>query len=205
MPNKILILFAHPRFEGSRNNSILVKSMPDNPFITFNDLYEKYPDFNIDIEHEKKLLSEHQIIIWQHPFYWYSSPPLLKQWIDLVLEFGWAYGPGGVALQGKIIFNAITAGGQRSAYSREGHNRFTLPELLAPFNQTAVLCKMSYLPPFAVHGTHRILPDEKSRLSDQYRILLEKLISGDFSLEEISKFPYMNDWIESLSKKPALS
>jgi glutathione-regulated potassium-efflux system ancillary protein KefG len=205
MPNKILILFAHPRYEGSRNNSILIKSVPDNPSITFHDLYDRYPDFNIDIETEKRLLSEHQIIIWQHPFYWYSSPPLLKQWIDLVLEFGWAYGPGGNALQGKIIFNAITAGGQRSAYSREGHNRFTLPELLAPFNQTAVLCKMTYLPPFAVHGTHRILPDEKSRLSEQYRTILGKLITGDFSTDEISGFPYMNDWLESLSKKPALS
>jgi len=201
MPNKILILFAHPRFEGSKNNSILIKSIPDNPSITFHDLYEKYPDFSIDIEHEKKLLSEHQVIIWQHPFYWYSSPRLLKQWIDLVLEFGWAYGPGGNAVQGKIIFNAITAGGQRSAYSREGHNRFTLPELLAPFNQTAVLCKMTYLPPFAVHGTHRILPDEKSRLSEQYRTVLEKLISGDYSLEEISRFSYMNDWLESINKK----
>jgi glutathione-regulated potassium-efflux system ancillary protein KefG len=202
MTNKILILFAHPRYEGSSNNSILVKNLPDDPLITFNDLYEKYPDFNIDIEYEKKLLSQHQIIIWQHPFYWYSSPPLLKQWIDLVLEFGWAYGPGGNALKGKIIFNAITAGGPRSAYSRDGYNRFTLPELLAPFNQTAVLCKMTYLPPFAVHGTHRILPDEKSRLSDQYRILLEKLVTGDFSAEEISKFSYMNDWVESLNKKP---
>ena len=57
-------------------------------------MYEKYPDFNIDVDYEKKLLEKNQIIIWQHPFYWYSAPPLLKQWIDLVLEFGWAYGPG---------------------------------------------------------------------------------------------------------------
>ena len=102
MNYRILIIFAHPRFEKSAINSMLVKSIPDLPEITFHDLYEKYPDFNIDIEHEKKLLVEHQVIIWQHPFYWYSAPPLLKQWIDLVLEFGWAYGPGGDALQGKI-------------------------------------------------------------------------------------------------------
>ena len=100
MNNKVLIIFSHPRFERSINNSILVQSVPKLPDITFHDLYEKYPDFNIDIESEKNLLSDHNIIIWQHPFYWYSSPPLLKQWIDLVLEFGWAYGPGGNCFAG---------------------------------------------------------------------------------------------------------
>jgi glutathione-regulated potassium-efflux system ancillary protein KefG len=137
--NKVLILFAHPRYEGSANNSLLVKYIPDIPEITFHDLYEKYPDFNIDIDHEKKLLADHQIIIWHHPLYWYSSPPLLKQWIDLVLEFGWAYGPGGNALQGKLIFNAITSGGQRSAYSSEGHNRYSIQQLLAPFDHSGTM------------------------------------------------------------------
>lgn len=197
MSNKILVLFAHPRFERSVNNYILVKQIPDKPEITFHDLYEKYPNFDIDIEYEKKLLSDHQIIIWQHPFYWYSAPPLLKQWIDLVLGFGWAYGPGGDALQGKIVFNSITSGGQRSAYSREGHNRFTLQELLAPFNQTAVLCRMIYLPPFAIHGTHRISKEEVNQMAQQYRNILDRLVKGDFSVEEIKKFSYLNDWITS--------
>jgi glutathione-regulated potassium-efflux system ancillary protein KefG len=194
MPNKILILFAHPKFEKSAINSVLIKSIPDDSNITFHDLYEEYPDFNIDIESEKKLLSDNQIIIWQHPFYWYSAPPLLKQWLDLVLEFGWAYGPGGNALQGKFIFNSITAGGQRSAYSKEGHNRFTIKELLAPFNQTAILCKMIYLPPFVVHGTHRILKEELELYGQQYNKLLKSLLNGDYSVDEIMKYHYMNDW-----------
>jgi glutathione-regulated potassium-efflux system ancillary protein KefG len=195
MPNKILILFAHPKFERSANNSVLIKSIPDDRNITFHDLYEEYPDFNIDIESEKKLLSDNQIIIWQHPFYWYSAPPLLKQWLDLVLEFGWAYGPGGNALQGKIIFNSITAGGQRSAYSKEGHNRFTIKELLAPFNQTAILCKMIYLPPFVVHGTHRIIKEELELYGQQYNKLLKSFLNGDYSVDEIMKYHYMNDWV----------
>jgi len=199
MPNKILILFAHPRLERSLNNSLLIKNIPANPDITFNDLYERYPDFNIDIDYEKKLLADHQIIIWQHPFYWYSAPPLLKQWIDLVLEFGWAYGPGGIELQGKTVFNSITSGGQRSAYSKEGHNRFTLMELLAPFEQTAVLCKMIYLPPFAVHGTHRITSEEQLHTIKLYRTMLDILHSGDFSYTEIAKYAYMNDWISSVT------
>ncbi len=197
MANKILILFAHPRFERSVNNLILQQHIPDIPGITFHDLYEKYPDFNINIEHEKMMLAEHQVIIWQHPFYWYSAPPLLKQWIDLVLQFGWAYGPGGNALEGKIVFNAITSGGQRSSYSKEGNNRFTVKELLAPFDQTATLCKMRYLPPFAVHGTHKISEEELLLKAKQYRLILERMLSEDLNIPEIKEYPYLNDWIES--------
>lgn len=193
MPNKILILFAHPRLENSLNNSLLIKEIPESTSITFHDLYEKYPDFNIDIEYEKKLLADHQVIIWQHPFYWYSAPALLKQWIDLVLEFGWAYGPGGNALEGKLVFNSITSGGHRTAYSKEGHNRFTIKELLAPFDQTARLCKMIYLPPFAVHGTHRITNEEREYSAAIYRKLLLKLVSGEYSTNDLLKLNYLND------------
>jgi glutathione-regulated potassium-efflux system ancillary protein KefG len=205
MSNKILILFAHPRFERSANNSILVRDIPEIPEITFHDLYEKYPDFNINIEYEKRLLKDHQIIIWQHPFYWYSCPPLLKQWIDLVLEFGWAYGPGGSALKDKIVFNSITSGGQRSAYSNEGHNRFTVRNFLAPFDQTATLCKMIYLPPFAMHGTYRISKEDMANTAMLYRNLLIRLVYGDFSVEEINKFSYLNDWIAIETGKNKIS
>lgn len=195
MPNKILILFAHPRLENSLINSSLIKSIPESNSITLHDLYERYPDFNIDIEYEKKLLADHQVIIWQHPFYWYSAPALLKQWIDLVLEFGWAYGPGGNALEGKLVFNAITSGGQRTAYSKDGHNRFTVKELLAPFDQTARLCKMIYLPPFTVHGTHRITKEELDNSAILYRKLLLMLVSGDFSTGNLLMLNYLNDLV----------
>jgi glutathione-regulated potassium-efflux system ancillary protein KefG len=195
MKNRILILFAHPRFEKSASNAILLKYIPESPDITIHDLYERYPDFHIDAELEKKLLTEHDVIIWQHPFYWYSAPPLLKQWIDIVLEFGWAYGPGGTKLRDKIIFNTITSGGQRSAYSKDGYNRFTVKELLAPFEQTAALCKMTYLPPFALHGTHRLTKEDAIQTASQYQHLLEVLHQGDFSVEEALSFPYLNDWI----------
>ena len=99
----------------------------------------------------------------------------------------------------KIVFNSITSGGQRTAYSKDGHNRFTVKELLAPFDQTAFLCKMIYLPPFAIHGTHHISKEELAKMSLQYQNILARLGRGDFSITEINKFPYLNDWIESLT------
>lgn len=193
--NKVLILFSHPRFEDSRANSILVKHIPDSEFVTFHDLYENFPDFNIDVNLEKILLSQHDIVIWHHPFYWYSCPPLLKQWIDLVLEFGWAYGPHGDVLHGKIIFNAITSGGNRDVYQSEGYNRFTVQEFLRPFEQTAVLCGMEYLPPFAVQGTHRLSLEQLERAGKNYGKLIQKLIKGDFQTEELQKYEFLNDWL----------
>lgn len=195
---KILILFAHPRFEHSLVNQALAKAVQNNPAVTFHDLYELYPDFDIDVKHEKEILLQHEIIIWQHPFYWYSCPPLLKQWIDLVLEFNWAYGPKGDALAGKTIFSAITTGGAREAYSSDGRNRFPLKQLLLPFEQTAYLCKMRYLPPFVVQGTHRLGTEELKNYSAHYSELLTYLAQAQDIPSDIETFELLNDFIPTI-------
>lgn len=193
--NKILLLFAHPRFEKSKTNRALLESAVRITGVTLNDLYEQYPDFNIDAAREQELLLAHQIIIWHHPFYMYGSPPLLKQWIDLVLEYGWAHGRGGDFLKNKIIFNVLTAGGTRNSYAAGNHNRFTVREFLTPFEQTANLCKMIYLPPFVVHGTHLLQKQELTNVAHLYRSLLERMVGGEFNIESMKMFPYLNDWL----------
>ncbi len=169
------MLFAHPKFEHSEANQALIQSISDLENVEIRDLYELYPEFNISVQQEQGRLFEHEVIIWQHPFYWYSCPPLLKQWIDLVLEFGWAYGPGGIYLKDKYIMNAITMGGSEEAYSHEGSNKYTVEEFLRPFEQTARLCKMRYLPPFRIPGTHRINTEEMKDKVTEYRNLVISL------------------------------
>ena len=202
--NKILILFAHPRFEKSKTNRALLKNVGRIDSVTVNDLYEQYSDFNIDIDREKMLLMAHQIIVWHHPFYMYSAPALLKQWIDLVLEHGWAHGRGGDNLNNKIIFNVITSGGTRDVYAAGGFNRFTIREFLVPFEQTATLCKMIYLPPFAVQGTHLLTTEALQFHVKMYHTLLEQLVKGNFDIEELKKVEFLNDWIvkEMEGQKP---
>lgn len=195
MINKILILFAHPRFEQSRTNQILVDAIPDSPHITFHDLYEHYADFNVDIEKEKKLLTDHEIIIWHYPLYWYSCPALLKQWIDMVLEYAWAYGPGGTALEGKLVFNVFTSGGPRETYRREGRNLFSIQEFFAPFEQTVKLCHMQYLPPFAVQGTHRLSEADLHTYGKDYASLLHRMVNGNFDIVGMQEHPFLNDWL----------
>jgi len=164
---RVLVLFAHPRLEKSRTNTALLRHMPRRDDITFRDVYELYPDFNVDVAAEQALLLSHDTYVWHHPLYWYSAPPLVKQWIDLVLSFGWAYGPGGMALRGKSMGHVVTTGGAAAAYQHDGFHGCSLDEFLRPLQRTVTLCGMTWLPPFAVHGTHRLsdaaLEDEALR------------------------------------------
>ncbi|EAZ83100.1 glutathione-regulated potassium-efflux system oxidoreductase KefF [Algoriphagus machipongonensis] len=171
----ILILFAHPKFEHSEANQAMIDSISNLENIEIRDLYELYPDFNISIQEEQEALFQADVVIWHHPIYWYSCPPLLKQWIDLVLEFGWAYGPGGVYLKGKYLLNAVTSGGSDFAYSREGRNEHPLIDFLLPFEQTGKLCLMEYLAPFHLSGTFKITDPELQEKAKNYREFILEL------------------------------
>lgn len=191
----ILILFAHPAYEKSRVNKALIHEVSNLENVTVHDIYEEYSDFDIDVNYEKSLLLRHDIIVLHHPFYWYSFPPLLKQWIDLVLEYGWAYGTKGTQLRNKKIFNAITTGGGFAAYQKEGHNRYTITELLAPIDQTAFLCRMTYYPPFVVHNSHLLNSTEIQNFAEDYLKVITGLRNGNFKEDDLVRATYMNDLI----------
>lgn len=175
---KVLVLFAHPRLEKSRVNQALLRWSPAHRDITFRDLYDLYPDFNVDIGKEQQLLAEHDVIVWQHPFYWYSAPPLLKQWIDLVLAFGWAYGPGGKALAGKTVFQVLSTGGKAEAYTSEGYHGWSMEEFLRPLQRTVTLCHMHWVPPFVIHGTNTMGDAELERHGARYAEVLLTFAEG---------------------------
>jgi len=184
---KVLILFAHPALQSSRVNLAMIEGIGHIKGVTFHDLYKQYPRYDIDIKREQKLLKKHQFIIFQHPFYWYSTPPLLKEWIDLVLEHGWAYGSTGSALKGKKLMNIITTGGQETSYKTDGFNRFSMPQFLAPMDQTAHLCKMQYMPPYVIHGTHQLSDEEVKKEAENYKIFIEKVRDEKFNFTTAKK------------------
>lgn len=175
---RILVLFAHPAVERSRVNRELARGLDLLEGVTFHDLYEAYPDFDIDVKREQALLLQHEVIVFQHPLFWYSTPALLKQWEDLVLEHGWAYGRHGTALYGKKVLSAITAGGSEAAYQHDGYHRSTIEELLLPIEKTANLCGMDYLAPFVIYGTHQMSAEQINQHASEYRRRLEELAGG---------------------------
>lgn len=183
MPSaRVLVLFAHPAQRRSRVHVRLARAVRALEGVTFHDVYAEYPDFDIDVPREQALLTAHDLIVLQHPFYWYSTPAILKQWQDLVLEHGWAYGSEGTALKGKQLLSAISTGGIESAYCRQGSNRYSVRELLSPLAQTALLCGMDYLPPFVVHGVHLMGDDEIDTSAREYATLLTALRDGRLDL-----------------------
>ena len=198
---RVLVLFAHPALEKSRVNRVLIEGLRDLEGVTVHDLYEAYPDFGIDVAREQRLLLENDLIVLQHPLFWYSTPAILKEWQDLVLEHGWAYGSDGEALAGKLWLNAITTGGREVAYAADGHNRFTIRELLRPLEQTARLCGMEFLPPYGVHGTLGMRTDEIQAHADEYRRLLVAFRDGQVDLESARTAQRLNADLDSIIRR----
>jgi glutathione-regulated potassium-efflux system ancillary protein KefG len=147
------------------------------------------------------LLMEHDVIIFHHPFFWYSTPAILKEWQDLVLEHGWAYGSQGNALKGKLFMNVISTGGKEIAYHTDGYNHFTVRQLLAPLEQTINLCKMIFLAPFIVHGTHSITPDDITRYKSDYREIILAFRENRVDIDTARKLNRINDQPEKVIRQ----
>lgn len=174
----VLLVFAHPALERSRANTMLAQSAQSVSGVTFHDLYETYPDFVLDVEAEQERLLAHDVIALQFPFYWYSTPALMKEWLDLVWLHGFAYGKGGTKLVGKRLFVACTTGGPAQAYHKKGYNRFTMEEFLRPLEQTADLCGMGWENPFVIHGARLKTPAQIEAEAGRYQARLEGLVAS---------------------------
>ncbi|MBY5991383.1 NAD(P)H-dependent oxidoreductase [Ferrimonas balearica] len=199
-PRKILVLFAHPIQHRSEITLALARSVMDLPQVTLVDLYAEYPTLEIDIELEQQRLLDHDVVVFLHPFYWYSTPAILKEWQDLVLEYNFAYGHKGLALKDKIFFSAVSAGGKEGAYRTEGYNRYTVRELLRPLEMTANLCHMTYLPPFVLFNSRTAR--EEGRLDshrEQFVTLLNRLSDHSLSLSDAPHRVSLNEMLEATS------
>ena len=179
---EVLVITAHPQMEHSRVNRQLLEAArglaagaaPGRVAgrVTVRDLYALYPDYLIDVAAEQALLAAATLLVWQHPIHWYSMPPLMKLWIDDVLAFGWAYGPGGTALRGKDVWLVASTGGPHDSYRPTNYNRYFFEDFLPPYEQTATLCGMRFLPPLVLHGAHRTPPDE---IDEHVAVFTERL------------------------------
>ncbi|MUL08664.1 NAD(P)H-dependent oxidoreductase [Aliivibrio fischeri] len=199
---KVLILFAHPSQHRSEVNVALIEQAKKIENVTVVDLYHDYPKFNIDIDKEQKQLLEHDVVIFQFPLYWYSTPAILKEWQDMVLEYGFAYGTDGNALKGKTFLCAITAGGKEEAYQTNGYNQFTIRELLHPLEQMASLTHMEYIAPLVLFGARTALEDDRiERHTERFKTLLSALIENRVDTEVAKTLPKLNHSFDKFIKE----
>lgn len=148
------VLAAHPQWRESRVNRQMVLATRELAGVDTHDLYAHYPDYAIDVPAEQARVAAAQLLVLLHPVQWYSMPALLKLWLDEVLTYGWAYGPGGTALAGKDLWLVCTTGGPEASYHPQSYNRYFFDAFLPPYEQTAALCGMRFLPPLVLHGAH---------------------------------------------------
>lgn len=150
---KTLVLAAHPDLSASTANRKWFDALSNVAGVTTRDLTAiAGPEMRFDPVVEQSFLQEADRVVLQFPFYWYSSPPVLKAWLDQVFLFGFAYGTGGNQLSGKELGLAISTGGPAESFQAGAFNNFSMPEFLAPFQQTALMVGMTYLPPFVLHS-----------------------------------------------------
>lgn len=175
MPH-ILVLCAHPDLRLSRVNHRLLEAAralerdpPPGVTLEVRDLYARYPDYVLDVQEEQAAAERADLIVWQHPIYWYSMPPLMKLWLDEVLAHGWAYGRSGHALRGKDLWLVASTGGSQEAYHPSGYNRYFFDAFLPPYEQTAMLCGLRFLPPMVLHGSHKVAKELLAEHVERYR------------------------------------
>lgn len=149
-----LIIVAHPDLAHSQINQPWLNALAQYPErYRLHSLYQTYPDEQLDVHAEQRLIDQHAKIVFQFPLYWFSCPPLLKKWFDQVLTEGWAYGRDSrYALQAKKIALAISCGSDEQQYSAEGKYRYRLAEIILPFVLTFEYIHADYQALFAYYG-----------------------------------------------------
>ncbi len=151
--SRLIVYYAHPGHKFSHVNRYMARAASRIDGITYVDLYQDYPRFDIDVDIEQQRLLDHDVAVFQFPLFWYSTPSIIKEWQDLVLEHGFAYGSDGDQLEGKRMLLAITAAGPEDAYSPGGYQHFPIRDFLRPLEQTANLCSMHFSPPYVLYGS----------------------------------------------------
>lgn len=148
---KSVINLFHPRFDESVVGRAWADAATSAGFEVRN-LYNLYPDFQIDVAEEQRTAEAADAIVFQHPLHWYGAPPLMKKWVDDVLTYGWAYG-GSNLLAGKRWMQAVSIGGAASEYTTEGSRGYSAETFLIPWSRVAAFCGMEWENPFIWHGS----------------------------------------------------
>lgn len=166
---KTLVIISHPNINESGSQQFLVQSFPESENVTMHYLEGTYPNGEIDAKKEQALLQEYDRILFQFPFYWYSSPSLLKHWFDEVLEEYFAFGFRGNKLKGKEFGLILVIGVGEKEYQTGGQEGFSISELTKPYQATARKIGMRYLKPLTIFQFPYMTEEQRMELLIQYQ------------------------------------
>jgi len=71
-------------------------------------------------------------------------------------------------LRGKDLWLVASTGGPEDSYRPDSYNRYFFDAFLPPYEQTAALCGMRFLPPLVLHGAHKASEAELAAHAQAY-------------------------------------
>ncbi|MCB0380272.1 MAG: NAD(P)H-dependent oxidoreductase [Flavobacteriales bacterium] len=171
MSSNVLMILAHPNIEQSIANKHIsnIVSAYDNTEVR--NLTSLYPDFKIDVKAEQEALLKADIVVFQYPLFWYGVPSLLKEWIDSVFTFGFAFGKGIYQLEGKKIIVSFTTGSSVKDYPVE-----VVEKIVFPFKGLADYCKMEYITTLVSHEIGGYSEEAKTKSINNADIHAKKML-----------------------------
>lgn len=193
---KTLVIISHPEINESGSQQYLLHSVPETESVTIHHLEGIYPDGKINIKNEQQLLQDHDRILFQFPFYWYSSPSMLKEWQDQVLEEHFAYGHRGNKLANKEFGLILVIGIGEKEYQAGGKEGFSLSELTTPYRALAKKTGMRYIKPLTIYQFSYMKEEEKMDLLIRYQQWL--------TMDKSDSLKWREEWIQKELEKTSL-
>lgn len=166
---KILVISAHPNISYSTANRVILEELANHDNIEVMDIMKNYPDGQIDIPFEQKMLDEADALVIQSPMIWYNLPAHARNWLEKVFAYGYAHGPGGDRLKQKPVLLSFTLGGSQEAYTREGQHGNPVENFLLPTMQLFRYCGAHVLPPIYSYNMAAYEPGEQARVESTAR------------------------------------
>ena len=143
----VVVLVAHPNLMESKANKELADTVKEMEGVFVYDLYDKHKQ-EFDVDDWSRLLSEASALVFQFPLQWMSAPFMIKRWQDEVLTF-LSKTP---AIAGKPFMIVTTTGSEYDAYRTGGRNRFTMDEILRPYQVMALHAGMLWQTPIIAYA-----------------------------------------------------
>jgi len=165
------MILAHPNIEESIGNKIISNIIAQQKNTEVRHLDQLYPDFKIDIKTEQEALLSAETIVFQYPLFWYSTPAILKEWIDQVFQYGFAFGANSYNLEGKKIILSFTIGSPTTDYPQDIIDKITFH--LKGLSQ---YCKMDFLGVLFCNDINNYTDGAKEKAIDRSNSQAEKLI-----------------------------
>ena len=171
MQPKVLMILAHPDFEKSLANKQIKNKLAQENNVEIRHLNQLYPNHKINVQAEQEALKNADVIIFQYPLFWYSVPSILKEWIDSIFTYGFAFGKGNYQLEGKKIIVSFTTGSSSKDYPED-----VVEKIVFPFKGLANFCKMNYITTVYSHEIANYSDEAKEKSVKNAEIHAKKLI-----------------------------